>query len=114
MLAQQNRLKSVLFGLQEVIYFLLLLWPAYVAISYMLISGSIKIIGMFIMFAIEITQGVFIALRILKRIKETNKISSKIHFGIISGSWLIYTISVVIYTVAVTSSVITGAYVKNM
>lgn len=99
-------LKKIMIIVFVIIYIALLPWPLYVALPYMLFSGWMKTFAILIVFAIEFFLGIYLGVRRLKIMIETKKTGSKIVFGLVSVSFLIYAATSVIYLAQVLLSVI--------
>jgi peptidoglycan/LPS O-acetylase OafA/YrhL len=94
----------VLVIILAVLYVILLPWPLYVFLPYMLFSGDAKIAAILAAFVIEFAIGIYLNIRQFKKMKSTEKTGTKVLFGVLALSFLIYAVSAIVYLVQVVSS----------
>jgi uncharacterized membrane protein len=89
-----------------IFYVALFIWPAYLFFFYLRTVGMMKPVGLLIAIIIELCIGAFLCIRQFKRQKEIKKTGSKVGFGVLAGTYLIYVISVIWFFIRVLINVL--------
>lgn len=99
-------IQSVLKIASIILYVILLPWPLYVALPYMIFTGWMVPAEILTTFAIELTLGVTLVISFIKRFKDNKKLGFRIGFFLLLISFAIYSVTAVIYLFQVLMSVI--------
>jgi len=82
--------QKILVIIAVVLYVVLLPWPVYVILPYVLFSGDIKYVVLLSAFVIEYALGIFLLIRQYGRIRALKTTWSKINFGLVAVSLIAY------------------------
>ncbi len=95
---------NVLVIVAAVLYVILLPWPLYVVLPYMVFSGPAKIAAILIAFVVEFALGIFLCIRQFNNQKVSKKTGSRVLFGVLALSFIVYAVSAIVYLVQVFAS----------
>jgi hypothetical protein len=90
------------FKIMSIVFFVILLpWPIYILMFYMIFPEILKIVAILSLFAIEFAIGTYLVTTYFNNMKKKKKIGSKIIFGIITLSFTIYSFTAIMYLIKV-------------
>jgi hypothetical protein len=95
--------EKVLRVFRVILYVILLPWPLYVVLPILFIGPGIQPLITLFVFALEIVLGIFLTTKQFNKQKETKKIGSRIYFGVLLLSLLVYSITAIFYLIKVSS-----------
>lgn len=102
----KSNFRTVLLVICAVLYIALLPWAVYVALPYVIFSGWVKYLAIYLSFIIEAALGTYLTVRQLGKMKEKKSTSSKIIFGLVVVSFATYAVTAIIYLAQVLVSLI--------
>ena len=102
----KSAIGKILLVIGAVLYVILLIWPLSVLLSFMVFSGITRTIVTILLIALEFCIGIFFTLRQYKKQKESKKTGSKVLFGFLFASFLIFSVTVIVYLIQVLMNVI--------
>jgi hypothetical protein len=89
--------KKMVFTGYSVLYLLLLPWAVYIMINYLFNTGWLKVPLYFVPFILEIILWIYLVRIWFRRQKETRKIGSRIVFGLMIVTFVLYIVTVADY-----------------